>query len=64
MLISSYSAKDWQTAFSLALEELSGQINAEGYEPVPESLEIIKDSYGNSYGWLCSMRYKENEAAC
>ena len=59
MLISRYSAKDYATAYAIAYEELYRQIEAEGYEPALESLEVAKETYGNSSGWLCSMKYNE-----
>ena len=55
MLISRYSAKDYATAYDLAYEALYKQIQAEGYEPVIESLKVDKESSG----WLCSMIYNE-----
>ena len=61
MLISGYTAKDWHTAFYIAYEELIKNIEADGYKAVENSLEVTKDTYGNHYGWLCSMKYLENE---
>jgi len=59
MLISGHTAKDWQTAYHIAYEELIRSIEAEGYEADAESLEVTKDTYMGHYGWLCSMKYNE-----
>ena len=61
MLISGYTAKDWQTAYTIAYEELYKQIEDEGYFAIPESLEVTRDSYMGHYGWLCSMKYNEQD---